>query len=146
LASQARKWSVSLIDKPEYPNTDVNVTILQEELDVQKQTKVTGVVRLNKTVRTVEAAVDEDLISTSISVEHVPINKYVDDVVSTRQEGDTTIIPIMEEVLIVTKQLVLKEEIRITKHRQQSHYHETVPLRAEEAHIQRLNPDETAAQ
>jgi stress response protein YsnF len=47
--------------------------------------------------------------------------------------------------LIVTKQLVLKEEIRITKHRQQSHYHGTVPLRAEEAHILRLNPDETAA-
>jgi uncharacterized protein (TIGR02271 family) len=134
-----------MIDRPEYLNAGLNLPILQEEVDVQKHAKVTGVVRLEKTVRTVEAAVDEDLVSTSISVEHVPMNKYVDEVVGTRQEGDTTIIPIMEEIVIVTKQLVLKEEIRITKNRQQSHYHEVVPLRAEEAHVQRLNPDETAA-
>jgi stress response protein YsnF len=69
-----------MIDRPEYLNAGLNLPILQEEVDVQKHAKVTGVVRLEKTVRTVEAAVDEDLVSTSISVEHVPMNKYVDEV------------------------------------------------------------------
>jgi stress response protein YsnF len=44
----------------------------------------------------------------------------------------------MEEIVIVTKQLVLKEEIRITRRREQPHYHEIVPLRAEEVEVKRL--------
>lgn len=119
---------------------DLHLEILKEELEVQKQTKITGVIRLEKTVRTTEAAVEESLVKESISVERVPVNRYVDEAVSTRQEGDTTIIPIMEEIVIVTKQLVLKEEIRITRHREQASYHETVPLRAEEVEITRLEP------
>jgi uncharacterized protein (TIGR02271 family) len=122
------------------PNHELQLAILQEELEVEKQTKVTGVVRLGKTVRTTEAVVEEELLKESISVEHVPVNRYVDEAVSSRQEGDTTIIPVMEEIVIVTKQLVLKEEIRITRHREKSHYHETVPLRAEEVEVQRLEP------
>jgi stress response protein YsnF len=34
-----------------------------------------------------------------------------------RQEGDTWIIPVIEEVLVVEKRLVVKEEIRLTRHR-----------------------------
>jgi len=119
---------------------DLNLPILKEEVEIHKQTRITGVVRLEKTVRTTEAAVEEDLVKESISVEHVPVNRYIDQAVSTRQEGDTTIIPIMEEIVIVSKQLVLKEEIHITRRREQSHYHETVSLRAEEVEIKRLEP------
>lgn len=119
---------------------DVRLDVLQEELNVQKHTRVTGVVRLEKTVRTTEALVSEQLLNESISVEHVPMNRYVDEPVSSRQEGDTTIIPILEEIVIVTKQLVLKEEIHITRRREQVQYHETVPLRAEEVDVQRLEP------
>lgn len=119
---------------------DLHLEILKEELDIQKQTKITGVVRLEKTVRTTDAVVEEGLVKESIWVEHVPLNRYVDEVLSTRQEGDTTIIPIMEEIVIVTKQLVLREEIRITRRREQTHYHETVPLRAEEVEVKRLEP------
>ncbi len=119
---------------------DLHLPILKEELEIQKQKKITGVVRLEKTVRTTESVVEEDLIKESILVEHVPVNRYIDEALMTRQEGDTTIIPIMEEIMIVTKQLVLKEEIRITRRREQSHYQETVPLRAEEVEIKRLEP------
>ena len=119
---------------------DLHLPILKEELEIQKQKKITGVVRLEKTVRTTESVVEEDLIKESILVEHVPVNRRIDQAVMTRQEGDTTIIPIMEEIMIVTKQLVLKEEIRITRRREQSHYQETVPLRAEEVEIKRLEP------
>ena len=119
---------------------DLHLPIFKEELEIQKQKKITGVVRLEKTVRTTESVVEEDLIKESILVEHVPVNRYIDEALMTRQEGDTTIIPIMEEIMIVTKQLVLKEEIRITRRREQSHYQQTVPLRAEEVEIKRLEP------
>ena len=120
---------------------DLRLPILKEELDIQKVTRVTGIVRLEKTIRTTEAPVEERLITESILVEHVPINRSIDAVESTRHEGDTMIIPIMEEVVIVRKQLVLKEEIRITRRREQSRYHEMVPVRAEDVKVTRLDPE-----
>jgi uncharacterized protein (TIGR02271 family) len=118
---------------------DLNLEILAEALDIQKRI-LTGVVRLEKTVRNSDAVVDEILTSNSISVERVAVNRYVDEVVSVRHEGNTMIIPVMEEVVIVTKQLVLKEEIRITNHRQQSRHHEAIQLRAEEVQVTRIDP------
>jgi uncharacterized protein (TIGR02271 family) len=133
--------SFSLTDSPEvFLEHDLHLPLLREELDIEKQTKITGVVRLEKTVHTADAVVEEELVSESISVERVLLNQYVTEAASTRQEGDTTIIPVMEEIVIVTKQLVLKEEIRITRHRKQSHYQETVPLRSEEVDVKRLAP------
>jgi uncharacterized protein (TIGR02271 family) len=131
-----------LTDSPELniDGKELLLPILTEELDIQKRTNVTGVVRLEKTVRTAEAIVEEELFKESISVEYVPVNRYVDEIVETRHEGDTMIIPVLEEVVIITKQLVLKEEIHITRRREQSRYHGTVPLRTEEVEVQRLEP------
>ena len=126
---------------PVYPvETDLHLQILQEKLEIRKRKNVTGIVRLEKTVRVSEEYVDEDLESDKVSVERVTIGRYLDKAVATRQEGDTTIIPVMEEIMIISKQLVLKEEIRITRSRQQSHYYELVPLRTEEVRLTRLDP------
>lgn len=122
----------------------LNQEILAEALDIQKRIKLTGVVRLEKTVRNSDAVGDEILTSNSITVERRAVNKYLDEAVTIRQEGNTTIIPVMEEIVIVSKQLVLKEEIRITNHRQQSLHHETIPLRAEEVQVTRIDPSEAA--
>lgn len=84
------------------------------------------------------------LTSNSITVERRAVNKYMDEAASIRQEGKTMIIPVIEEIVIVTKQLVLKEEIRITNHRQQSLHHETIPLRAEEVQVTRIDPSDAA--
>ena len=58
-----------------------------------------------------------------------------------RQEGDTTIIPIVEEVLVVERQLVLKEEVRIRRVRTTEHHKETVKLRYQEAVVTRQPGD-----
>ena len=126
-------------------DTDLSLEILKEELEIEKRSNVTGVVRLEKTVRTFDAFIDENLTSDSISIERIPMNHYLDEAVATRQEGDTTVVPVMEERVIVTKQLVLKEEIRITRHRQLERYHEAVPLRTEEVEVTRLDPRDAAA-
>lgn len=113
--------------------------------EIRKHKSVTGIVRLEKTVRTSEEYVDEDLESDNISVERVTVGRYLDEAMATRQEGDTTIIPVMEEIMIISKQLVLKEEIRITRRRQQSHYYELVPLRTEEIRLTRLDSEDDVA-
>ena len=51
-------------------------------------------------------------------IEHVPIERVIDQPVAQRQEGDTLVLPVVEEVLVYEKKLLLKEEIRITPRRE----------------------------
>ena len=74
----------------------------------------------------------------TVSVERVPINREVAEPPPVRQEGDTTIVPILEEVLVVEKRLVLREEVRITKRRREISERHRVTLRREQAEIERL--------
>jgi len=64
-----------------------------------------------------EIVVDEHLFADEVAVERVPINQIVDQVPDTRQEGDVLIVPVVEEVLVVQKRLLLKEEVRIQRRR-----------------------------
>ncbi len=120
------------------PGTELTLPILEEQLSVQVRKIVTGVVRLEKTVREFEGLVDQELLSETVSVEHVSLNHPITEPAVVRREGDVTIYPVMEEVLVVTKQLILKEEIRVTRHRAHARHQEVVPLRAEEVSIERL--------
>jgi uncharacterized protein (TIGR02271 family) len=69
----------------------------------------------------------------------VPINRVVDGPISVRSEEDTLVIPLLEEVLVVEKRLLLKEEVRITKRRVETHMPQRVTLRREEAVVERVN-------
>ena len=61
--------------------------------------------------------IDEPLFSDDVSVERVPVNRIVDSPPETRQEGEITIIPVIEEVITVEKRLLLREEVRIRRSR-----------------------------
>ena len=52
---------------------------------------------------------------------------------SISQEGDTTIIPVVEEIVVVERRLVLKEEIRVRRVSTKEQHQETVVLREQEA-------------
>ena len=52
-------------------------------------------------------------------------------------DGDTVIIPVVEEVLVVEKRLVLKEEVRLKRVRTTEHLDEPVRLRVMEAVVER---------
>jgi stress response protein YsnF len=54
-----------------------------------------------------------------------------------RYEGDTLIIPVIEEVLVVEKKLLLKEEVHITKYVGETQQEKTVTLRSEEVSVER---------
>jgi uncharacterized protein (TIGR02271 family) len=49
------------------------------------------------------------------------------------------IVPLLHEVLLVRKRLVLREEVHITKRRSEVHDTQHVPVRREEIEIERLN-------
>ena len=95
-------------------------------------------VRLHTVSR--EHPVDELLTHERVEIERVPIGRSIDAVPAERQEGDTTIIPVVEEVMVVHRQLVLKEEIRMRRVRVTEHHRETVSLREQEATVERDEP------
>ena len=115
------------------------VPVLRDVLDVHTNAVETGRVRIRKIVREHEEVVDPPLLREEAVIERVPINRIVDGPISTRSEEDTLIIPVLEEVLVIEKRLLLKEEIRITTRREETHAPQRVTLRREEATVERIN-------
>jgi stress response protein YsnF len=57
------------------------------------------------------------LFAEEADIRRVAVNRIVSEVPQSRQEGEVTIVPVVEEVLVVEKRLLLKEEIHIARKR-----------------------------
>jgi uncharacterized protein (TIGR02271 family) len=117
---------------------NLKLTLLAEELTVGKEALETGRVRISKHTHTREVAIDEDLLKESAEIETIPIGRQLFEMPMVRQEGETTIIPIVEEVLHTERRLFLKEEVRITRKKTTDQFHDRVTLRYQEAVVTRV--------
>jgi uncharacterized protein (TIGR02271 family) len=118
------------------------IPVVEERLEVSRERVETGRVRITKSVEAREVVVDDPLKRESVRVEHVPINQVVTGAVpQVREEGDVTVIPILEERVVTRTELVLVEEVRI--HRDHSEYHDPqrVTLRKEVVAVERFGED-----
>jgi uncharacterized protein (TIGR02271 family) len=120
------------------------LTLFADELTVGKEAVETGRVRVSKHTHTREVAVDEELLRESAEIETIPIGRQIFEMPSIRHEGDTTIVPIVEEVLHTERRLILKEEVRITRRKTTEQFHDLVKLRHQEAVVTRV-PSESEA-
>lgn len=129
------------------PSDDMRVIpVVEEILDVQQRRVETGRVRITKIVHEREEEVNAPRVREEVTIERVTLNRMVDAPVSMRQEGDTFIIPLLEELIVVEKRLMVKEELRITKRRIEEHASQQVMLRREEVIVERLDPSEQQPQ
>jgi uncharacterized protein (TIGR02271 family) len=115
------------------------VPVLAETLDVTRERHTTGVVRIEKDVEERDVRVDEPLVHEVVRVERVAVEppRPVDAPPAVRNDGDVTIIPVVEERLVLTKVLVVTEEVHITRERTVRHAPQTVTLRAERVRVER---------
>jgi uncharacterized protein (TIGR02271 family) len=128
---------------PQWPaNENLVIPVVEEHPVVEKRTVETGHVRIVKKVAAHDEEIDEPLTQETVHIERVPVNRPVDQPVSVRYEGDTMIVPIFEETLVVEKRLILKEELRITKQRTELHRPQRATLRREEVSIERISAQE----
>lgn len=123
-------------DRAEEPDQQ-SLTLLAEELTVGKQTVESGRLRVRTETHTRDASVDADLLREEAIIETIPKGHRIFAVPVARVEGDTTIIPVVEEVLHTEKHMILKEEIHVTRQRKTHHFHDTVALRHQEAVVSR---------
>ena len=115
------------------------IPIVEEEARIAKRQVVSGRVIVRTTVDTEERILKEMLSLETVEVERIPINRVVDTVPQIRTDGDVTIVPVFEERLVVEKQLVLVEEVRIRRTASVENVEVPITLRKERANVERLD-------
>jgi stress response protein YsnF len=118
-------------------NASPKIPLAAEELRVEKRSVVTGKVRVKTVVDSFEQIVKESLKTERLETTCVEIGKEIDSIPSVRTEGDTTVIPVVEEVLIVEKRLFLKEEIHVRRVISNDPVEVPVTLRKQRAVVER---------
>lgn len=124
----------------------LRIPVVAEQLAVGTRTVDTGRgVRVHKTVVEQPVTIDEALGHDAVDVRHVAVDRIVasDEAPSTRYEGDTLVVPVLEEVLVVERRVRIKEELHITRVRHERQHQETVVLKAEQVNVERFEESGT---
>ena len=121
------------------------IPLLAEEIAVSKQVVETGRVQVARVTHERKQLIDELLTHETVEIDRTPIGRQVDAIPAVRDEGDTVVIPIVEEVLVIERRLLLKEEVRVRRVRSMERHQESVTLRHHEAVVTRLPVEPPAA-
>jgi len=101
-ASQSQRWPIP---------------IHEEVLEPTVTEAVTGCVRIHKRVELVPVELTVDAGHDEVTIERIPIGRPIDHLPTPWQDGDTLVVPVIEEVIVTETRLLLREEVRITRHR-----------------------------
>jgi len=115
----------------------LRVPVVEERLIPQTSWTEAGEVQVTKQVRTSVEELDVPVHYEEAIVERVPVNRVLADneTPAPRQEGDVLIVPVVHEHLVVVKQRVLAEEIRISKRVQTRTQHVAEEVSREEVNL-----------
>jgi len=112
--------------------TTSTLPLLSEEVDVAKTTFETARVSVSRVTKEASELISTVLADETVEVSRTPIGRQVDAMPAIRQEGDTIVVPIVEERLVVERRLFLKEEVRVRRVRATRTHQELVPVRHHE--------------
>ena len=116
----------------------VTIPVIEETVHLEKKIIETGKVKISKIVNVDTETFNLVHIQDDIQIERIAINEFVQSPPPPlRYEGDTIIIPVLKEVMVTEKRLLLIEEVRITKRKVESKEIQEVVLRKEEIKVQR---------
>jgi stress response protein YsnF len=117
--------------------SDVRIPLVEERLVTSKREVETGRVKVRTLVDEQETLVRETLRHATVEVERVPVEREIDAVPPVREEEGVTIIPVVREVLVVEKKLILAEEIRLRRCTREEEYAQPVLLKSQRAVVER---------
>lgn len=114
------------------------IPVAEEEVVLSKRRVETGAVQVRISVDTHENWIRETLNHQNVEIERKPIQRQVETPPAIREQGDVLIIPILEEVLVVEKRLMLTEEIHVRKRVRQEQVEQPVTLRRQRVSVRRV--------
>ena len=120
---------------------DPAIPISEEVVHVEKHEQVTGRVRIRTVTETGEELVRASLREDTVEVNRFAVDRIVDAIPHVRTEGDVVIVPVVEEVLVVEKRLVLKEEVHIHRRTRTEEVEIPVEVRRQQAIVDRIDAD-----
>ncbi len=120
-----------------------SLSLLEEQISLVRRRIAGDTIRVSTVTNRVEKHVAEAIVHERVEVEHVAIGRPVDVVPPVREEGDVTIIPVVEEVVFIEKRLIFKEEVHLRRVRVPDVHREVVTLRQQDVVVERIQPGET---
>ena len=123
------------------PSGEPHIPLHAEDLTVSKSTVAGDMVQVRTVTREHETFVDEALNHERVQIERRPIGRQVEAI-----PPDTTILPVVEETLVIARRLILKEEVHIRRLHVVERHQEAVVLRKQEAVITRIEPHDSQLQ
>lgn len=117
--------------------TLITIPVVEETARVGKRAVSRSAVEVSKRVTEREETVDTSSVDEEVVIERVPRNVWLDAPLAARREGDAIVVPVMEEVTVVEKRLVLREELYIRTRRVRRPSARSVRLRQEEVRVVR---------
>ena len=126
----------------EQRGTEEIIPIVEEEIHLGKREITTGKVRVHTFVDVVTEPVHASLQEETVEVTRLPVGREVDHVPEVRNENGVTIVPVVEEVLVVEKRLVLKEELHIRRQSRAETVEVPVDVRKHRVEVEQLPANE----
>ena len=120
------------VDQPQ------RIALVEEQLHLTKREVERGRIVVRTRVEQRDEVAEIALRQGEVTVERVPLGVPVEAMPVAHEEGGVLIIPVVEEQLVVTTRLILKEEIRITRRVHTEVVREPVTLRSERVDIERV--------
>ncbi|WP_333855420.1 DUF2382 domain-containing protein [Leclercia sp.] len=110
------------------------VTLAEERVELSTKKVVDRRVRITRATRVDEKNITAELTQQNADIKRIAKNEVVEaqNIPQIRQEGDVTIIPIIEERVEIIKHYVLTEEIHVIKKRSTERHQEIITLRSQE--------------
>src|SRR5947209_12349028 len=118
---------------------DYVVPVVSEELHADAVPVTTGSVRVVKRVEGHEEILEQELRHGRVEVKRIKTNRAVDGPQAPQRNGKTLVVPVVSEVLRVSKEWVVTEEIHITQIEDTERVQERVQVNREVAEIERVD-------
>ena len=130
-----------LDDQEQAPVSEEVLPLVEEIAVVGKRSVLTGRLRVHLVAGTAEEIAHAQVQRESVEVTRIPVDRIVETTPVIKTEGELTIVPVLEEVLVVEKRLVLKEELHIRRRVAAETVEVPVTLRKQRAIVERLAPE-----
>jgi Domain of unknown function (DUF2382) len=113
------------------------IPVIQEDVVIGTERATTGTVRVRTVIHEDEHAIDEPVEITDVEVKRVPVDLWTDEPVADRVEGDTRIISVHREEVIVQRRLHVVEEVHVMLRKREERHREIVRTRQAQVVIER---------
>lgn len=86
-----------------------------ERIVADKQWRESGEIVIRRVVEEVPGTLELDAVREEVDVERVPVGEVVTERREPWMEGDALVVPVYEEQLVVSRRLILREQLRVRR-------------------------------